>query len=392
MSDQLTPNSQPDEPSSGSNNQAITIGIVIALIIVAVLLFFLLSNRNGGDEAGAVPTFTATAAEVVATEPPPTEAVPTVPAEGGGEAPLIPTPRPGFPFFTVTSADGVNVRNGPGTEFAAVATLPQNSTGEVTAITNDGQWLQMIAPQATGGAGWIAAGLVTVSGLEQVPVLPPPDVEVTPTPTSEAAAPIVAFTADQTVIDAGECTTVRWQVQNVSEVYVYPAGADWADFPVTGEGSEEVCPEETTTYELRVVLPNGSADTRQISVQVIQPDAPADPLAGTTWTLAALNINQLPLPDSVITLGFSTDGVAAGNGGCNEYSGPYVVADTALTIGPVLATQQQCSEDLNAQETAYLAALETVSGYADAGGQLSLVDGSGQEVLRFNPGPALFDE
>jgi heat shock protein HslJ len=100
----------------------------------------------------------------------------------------------------------------------------------------------------------------------------------------------------------------------------------------------------------------------------------------------------LPLPDSVITLGFSSDGVAAGNAGCNDYSGPYVADGTTLTVGPILATQQACSEELDAQEAAYLAALETVVAYADAGGQLSLVDGSGQEVLRFNSGPTNLDE
>ncbi len=380
----------PNQPDGGSNNQAMTIGIIIALVAIGILIFFLLSNRNGNDESGAVPTFTPTAVDVAeATAVPEPTAIPTADT-GEGTAPVIPTPRAGFPFFTVTSADGVNVRNGPGTEFAAVVTLPQGTTGEVTAITNDGQWLQIIAPQATGGVGWVAAGLVTVNGLENVPVLPPPGGNATPVPTavptatSEALAPIVAFSADQTVIDAGTCTTIRWQVQNVSEVYVYPAGDDWADFPVTGEGSQEVCPEETTTYELRVVLPDGSVDTRQLTIQVNQPEAPADPLAGTAWTLAALNVNQLPLPDSTITLGFSTDGVAAGNAGCNDYSGAYVVDGDSLTFGPITATGQACSEELAVQEGAYLTALASVAAYANAGGQLSLLDGSGQEVLRFN--------
>ena len=383
----------PNQPDGRSNNQAMTIGIIIALVAIGILIFFLLSDRTEmTNRARSRPSRPRLPMPV---RPRPYQSrrwrQPRIRARGRA---VIPTPWAGFPFFTVTSADGVNVRNGPGTEFAAVVTLPQNTTGEVTAITNDGQWLQMIAPQATGGAGWVAAGLVTVNGLENVPVLPPPGGDATPVPTpvptevptatSEALAPIVAFSADQTVIDAGTCTTIRWQVQNVSEVYVYPAGEDWADSPVTGEGSQEVCPEETTTYELRVVLPNGSVDTRQLTVQVNQPEAPIDPLAGTAWTLAALNVNQLPVPDSTVTLGFSTDGVAAGNNGCNDYSGTYVVDGDSLTFGPITATEQACSEELAVQEGAYLTALASVAAYADAGGQLSLLDSNGQEVLRFN--------
>ncbi|MEZ4559464.1 MAG: hypothetical protein R2854_24020 [Caldilineaceae bacterium] len=49
---------------------------------------------------------------------------------------------------------------------------------------------------------------------------------------------------------SAKCTTLQWQVENVSEVYVYPAGASWADYPAAGVGSQSECPSETTTYEI----------------------------------------------------------------------------------------------------------------------------------------------
>jgi putative lipoprotein len=378
MAYELEPSEQPQQSGGGSGNQGLIIGIVVALIVIAVLAFLLLSNR-GDDGTAATPTFTPTFA--------PTSTPTAVQEEGSDQdgAAVIPTPRPGFPFFTVSAGDGVNVRSGPGTEFPVVASLPGATTGEVTGITEDGQWLSIIAPQSPGGLGWIAAGLVTVSGLENVPVIPPAGGEATATPTPEAGVPVIAFTAEPTVIQAGACAELRWEVQNVSEVYVYPAGAAWQDFPVEGQSNQEVCPEETTTYEMRVVLANGSVDTRQITIQVQQPDAPENPLADTAWTLAALNLNQVPVPDSVITLNFTADGVAAGNAGCNDYSGSYTVESDLITIGTITATGQACEDALMAQESAYLAALQSVTEFTQEGNQLVLFDGSGNEVLRLNP-------
>ena len=62
----------------------------------------------------------------------------------------------------------------------------------------------------------------------------------------------IRFWADRTTITQGECTTLRWQVYNVRGVWVYPVGQNFRDFPVNGEGSRQVCPSTTTTYEMRV--------------------------------------------------------------------------------------------------------------------------------------------
>jgi hypothetical protein len=66
----------------------------------------------------------------------------------------------------------------------------------------------------------------------------------------EMPSPEINFRADQTNITAGECTTLRWDVEYVQAVYLDGTG-------VTGHGTRRVCPAQTTTYTLRVVTADG---------------------------------------------------------------------------------------------------------------------------------------
>jgi hypothetical protein len=85
----------------------------------------------------------------------------------------------------------------------------------------------------------------------------------TKTPTPDNSEPSISFSADDTTIDLGECTKLRWNVQHVKEVYLDGDG-------VTGEGSKKVCPEFTRTYDLRVVLNNGSETDRHVTIEVYE--------------------------------------------------------------------------------------------------------------------------
>jgi hypothetical protein len=82
----------------------------------------------------------------------------------------------------------------------------------------------------------------------------------TPTPTSLPDA-VIDFWADAGEIDAGKCTRLRWKVQNVQAVYLDDDG-------VVGEGSQEVCPCEDTTYILSVTLLDGAKTERSVTVRV----------------------------------------------------------------------------------------------------------------------------
>lgn len=80
----------------------------------------------------------------------------------------------------------------------------------------------------------------------------------TPTPTNPN------LRADKGVIDVQACTTVRWDVDNISAVY-------FENRPMTGHDSREVCPLETTTYTLMVIWPDGQQVPYTITIEVTQP-------------------------------------------------------------------------------------------------------------------------
>ena len=74
----------------------------------------------------------------------------------------------------------------------------------------------------------------------------------------------VAFSADDAAIAEGDCTRLRWEVENVREVYLDGAG-------VVGLGDLEVCPTATTSYELEVIRLDGQTAVNQVEVEVTSP-------------------------------------------------------------------------------------------------------------------------
>lgn len=75
------------------------------------------------------------------------------------------------------------------------------------------------------------------------------------------------FDADQTSVDAGRCTTLRWSVEGIDSVYLDGGG-------VTGSGSRQVCPTRTTSYTLRVRLLDGKDELRTVTVVVAPTTTP----------------------------------------------------------------------------------------------------------------------
>jgi hypothetical protein len=97
------------------------------------------------------------------------------------------------------------------------------------------------------------------------------------------STPHISFLADATEMVAGSCTTLRWDVEDVQEVYLDGQ-------PQQGHGSKQACPAQTQTYELRVVSAAGEF-RHQVTVNVVQPsptptlsDMPT-PLPVTTPTI-----------------------------------------------------------------------------------------------------------
>ena len=88
-----------------------------------------------------------------------------------------------------------------------------------------------------------------------VPIVPPIAI-LPPQP-----VPIIEFTADTNPIRQGECTRVRWNVENIDRVFFEGQG-------VTGQGRQTVCPTQDTTYTLEVWLVDGQIVQRRIPIRV----------------------------------------------------------------------------------------------------------------------------
>ncbi|MFO7662972.1 MAG: META domain-containing protein [Chloroflexota bacterium] len=268
----------------------------------------------------------------------------------------LPEPAPAAPTGRVTAPQGLNLRSGPGINFPVIGFARFGDEGEIVGRSADGRWWAAAVPSTPGGVGWASADFVIATNAEDVPVLavdPPlvivPTTAPTPTPPpppTATPAPVLSFGADRTEINQGECTTLRWSVENIQAVWVYPQGESYERFPRAGQGTEEVCPTATTTYEMRVLQRDGTVVFRQVTINV-NGTAP-DPLSGTRWEVVNYDNGRgglvTPLPGTRLTMEFGADGSLVGNGGCNNYTSAYRVNGNNITIDPPASTQQVCSE------------------------------------------------
>ena len=70
---------------------------------------------------------------------------------------------------------------------------------------------------------------------------------------------------------------------------------------------------------------------------------------------------------------FSNDGTVTGEGGINTYSGNYSLqGGSEISVGTISAAQMAGPPDVKAQQTAYLAALESAKTYQVSGTRLEL--------------------
>ncbi len=93
------------------------------------------------------------------------------------------------------------------------------------------------------------------------PVQPVQPIAPVPGATPEAS---INYWTDSETVDKGQCTTIHWDVRYIDRVYFEGDG-------VTGQGSQEVCPEEDTTYTLEVVHYGGSITKHEITIKVTEP-------------------------------------------------------------------------------------------------------------------------
>ena len=184
-----------------------------------------------------------------------------------------PSPLPPAQPDATVGVARLNLRANPGEGANIVTVLTQGDVLQVIGRRFDNSWLQVRTP--AGLTGWVYAPLVTVTiPLANVPVVdaqffpaPTPIPQPTPVPVTQTPAlpPVyISFTSDRGLaptINAGECVTLSWHVEGIREVY-------YQGLPTVGQSSVQECPGSTTTYNLRVVLVDGTVDNRYITVTV----------------------------------------------------------------------------------------------------------------------------
>jgi heat shock protein HslJ len=318
---------------------------------------------------------------------------------GGGELLMVnlasyesnvapPEPETGEPTATVTSQVGANVRTGPGTLYPVLGVAELGQSGLVVGISEDGGWYAVYIPGAPNDQGWVSGSVVAVENLENIPVIaaPPPPAQPTPTPAPTATVPPstgLDFQASRTTINAGESATLSWNVEGVTAVYMFPVGANYQNYPTTGQGSKDVTPGITTTYVLLVFNPDGSTSSESIEITVI------NGLTASRWVLQSYSSPETgyktPIPGTQITASFAPDGSLSGNGGCNNYNGGFTAYDLTLRVSSLSINQAFCGQPdgVDNQEATYISLLQRAARFTISVGQLSIFDSGGNRILTY---------
>jgi uncharacterized protein YraI len=179
---------------------------------------------------------------------------------------------------------GVNVRNGPGRDYASLGTLVVNDVVTLTGKDTNGEWLQI---NFKGSPGWVAAEFIQTTNAESLPVIAIQNEELPPTAVNNAPP---AGMADQDTLEAP-----------IASVRLHPAGAgglqssgslsaadstDWIQFTTTGAkilirldcSSSEV---HTDLYESGSVRTTGLLKCNETRTLSIEPDLPYTLKLGT---------------------------------------------------------------------------------------------------------------
>jgi LysM repeat protein len=107
--------------------------------------------------------------------------------------------------------------------------------------------------------------LIRAGQVLQVPGQAPTDAPEMVATNAESLTPTtVSFRADDTTLDAGHCTTIRWDVDNVTSIL-------FEDQTAIGHDSREVCPTVTRSYRLVVVQPDGREVPYTLRIEVGAP-------------------------------------------------------------------------------------------------------------------------
>ena len=104
------------------------------------------------------------------------------------------------------------------------------------------------------------------------------------------------------------------------------------------------------------------------------------------WNITMVNngkgaVSSIPSGVSA-TISFLPDNNVEGFGGCNNFSGTYLVKGTdSISIGPLMATMQACPDPAGSFEGQLLTALQAATKWSVSAGTLDLRDDSGAQQV-----------
>jgi peptidoglycan-associated lipoprotein len=130
--------------------------------------------------------------------------------------------------------------------------------------------------------------ILTSAGCKKKAAAPPPPAPVArvePRQPPPTAKPLIAsFTAEPRSIERGQASTLRWSVQNATDMTI-----DQGIGAVQSSGSRQVFPSNATTYTLVANGPGGSS-TSSVTVDVTVPPPPPPPTVERTTKRSATDI------------------------------------------------------------------------------------------------------
>jgi len=249
----------------------------LPVVILALALGVLACNTPGitmPPTITAVVFPTATASPRPAnTSPPPVSSATSAPPTLAATTPVAPTPTP---TETATVAaktkERTNIRSGPGTDYDILGSLAPGLSARITGRNADKSWWQIEFPASPGGHAWMLASNVDIgtgTGVDALPIASAPPKPTRPPAPKQTATPVPGLIpilrADRSQLNVGECTTLRWDVENVKSVFLNQGSGE---VPVVGHDTSQICPDATTVYTLRVVNNNDSAQQYTFTVTV----------------------------------------------------------------------------------------------------------------------------
>ncbi len=101
-----------------------------------------------------------------------TGGVPVVPPPDQQPPVDVPTPPEGVP--TAIALDYVNVRSGPGLQYAVYGIAQPGASAEIIGQSADGRWWVVKLPAVGTGQGWVSADYIQATNAIGVPVIPAP--------------------------------------------------------------------------------------------------------------------------------------------------------------------------------------------------------------------------